>query len=250
MGLPIAGTLREVSVNLRQRRASLFRALALPGALTLALQFGFWFTYSGWMFERWGLQVLLALFQGLVWALFAVSCHRVLLDDPDQPTPVEGLWLGSRQIRYVLMAIVVTIPILVYWVSIPWFIFFWFDLNDIVDVPRYVFRAFSWGLLLPLQYLSSRIALTLPAAALRQPMSFARAWSVSRGNGWRLTAILLAAPAAISLLSPFIERPFSTLPVVYAAFGAITSLIVGVVVVAGLSYSYKWFLNEYHLLDI
>ena len=246
MNLPIVDTLRELLLNVRRCRASLFRSLALPGTLIAAL--------SLYYFNRplpteniveWAMVgIAIGLLLSVFWALFAVSCHRVLLVDPDKPTPFDGVWLGSRQAKYILMAVVVSIPTFLQAASIPWFSSVWQDFTGSYEIPRYVIRTYSWSVLIPLQYLSSRIALTLPAAALRQPMSFAGAWALSKGNGWRLTAVLLAAPAIYSLISMITDPVLSNYPIVDSVVRTLVSLVVGILVIGALSHSYKWTLKN------
>ncbi len=118
---------------------------------------------------------LFSLLQVLLWTLIAVSCHRVFLDDPDQPSPLSALWLGLRQIRYISRAIVVATPLVVYSFAYTSLALEWLDITGADELPKYGSYAIGWGLLIPMQYVSSRISLVLPAAALQQPMSFAQA---------------------------------------------------------------------------
>lgn len=244
MGLPVAGTLQETTRNLRSRRARLIRALALPSALIVAVGAVIWFIISFRRNELFTYLSPLSFLQLPLWGLLAVSCHRVMLDDPDQPTIGDGVWLGVRQLRYILLAFIVAIPLMLLGAAMPILIFPRFDPSNSNIASEYLKQAYIIGLLIPLQYVSSRFALALPAAALREPMSLRQAWFESKGNGWRLTAIVLAAPVALKLLSPLIDSEAFGHLMIYGIFSTITQIVVGVFSIAGLSYSYKWFMNE------
>ena len=193
----------------------------------------------------WKLQILLlASLACILWALLAVSCHRVLLEDESAPTVLDGVRLGRRQIKYILMTLVVVSPI-----------FIWGVLNQIVgrlwnaytgddDISPLLELAFEWVFLIPTQYFSSRIALTLPAAALQRPLSFARAWSLSKGNGWRITAVLLAGPAVVDVVYLLVDSTLSAYPILDAIFWTFFSLLIGIYVIGALSFTYKWITNE------
>lgn len=244
MSLPVAGTLRETIRNLQTRRARLIRALALPSALIAAVSTLIWFLISYPRLEAIRFVPALSFLQIPLWGLLAVSCHRVLLDDPDQPTVADGVWLGVRQLRYILLALIVGIPLMVYGAALPILVFPRFDPSNTDIISSYTEQAYVLGLLIPLQYISSRFSLALPAAALRERMSLVQAWSESKGNGWRLTAIVLAAPVALKLISPLLNRETFGHPMAYAVFTTATQILVGIFSIAGLSYSYRWFMND------
>jgi hypothetical protein len=244
MGLPIADTLRDTTQNLRVRRARLIRALALPSTLIAAVSAVVWFLISYPRLETLRYVPALSVLQIPLWGLLAVSCHRVLLDDPDQPTVGDGVWPGLRQLRYILLAIIVAIPVLVYGAALPLLVFPRFDLTNSDTVSRYIMETYKLGLLIPLQYISSRFSLALPAAALQEPMSLAQAWCKSKGSGWRLTAVLLAAPLAYKLLFPLIDSDVFDHLMVYGIFTTVVQIATGIFSIAALSYSYYWFMND------
>ncbi len=248
MGLPVIGTLREALFNMARRHMQLFRALALSGGLVVALDIQSWLMLRDLEWSPNTIPLLFAnsLLQALLWALIAVSCHRVFLYDPDQPSPLSALWLGLRQIRYVAKAIIVAIPLLINTTVYTWLTLKWLDISGADEIPKYGSFILSWGILIPMQYLSSRISLVLPAAALQQTVSFSQAWSITRENGWRMTAIILTAPAIFSLFSLITGPVLSSLLFVDMLIDALLRLILGVFIIASLSYSYIWFLKERH----
>lgn len=244
MSLPVAGTLREALFNLQMRRARLIRALALPCVLIAAIWVLMWIVIAGARFETLRYLPVLSFLLIPLWCLLAVSCHRVLLDDPDQPTVGDGVWLGLRQLHYLFLALVVGIPLVVYGAALPLLVFPRFDLTNPGIFAGYAREALELCLLIPLQYISSRFSLVLPAAALQEPMSLGQAWSETKGNGWRLTAILLAAPVTLSLLYPLFGRLFSESTVLNSTYNTVTNILAGIFSIAVLSYSYRWFMSH------
>jgi hypothetical protein len=244
MGLPIGNTLQVTTLNLRARRTKLIRALALPSFLIAVVSIVVWFLISSREIELMRYVAAVSFLQIPLWGLLAVSCHRVLLDDPDQPTIGDGVWLGVRQLHYLLLALIVGIPLAIHGAALPTLVFSRFDPSNSNIAFEYLKQAYIFGLLVPLQYVSSRFALALPAAALREPMSLLQAWSESRRNGWRLTAVLLAAPFVYRMLLPLIdEEAFSHLTV-YGVFITVVQIAMGIFSIAALSYSYQWFMND------
>lgn len=244
MGLPIANTLRVTSTNIRARRARLIRALALPCVLIAVVSSVIWFLIGSREIELMRYVAAVSFLQIPLWGLLAVSCHRVLLDDPDQPTIGDGVWLGVRQLHYLVLACIVAIPLAIHGAALPTLVFPRFYPSNGSIGFEYLKQAFIFGLLVPLQYVSSRFTLALPAAALREPMSLLQAWSESRRNGWRLTAVLLAAPFAYRMLLPLIDKDAFGHLMVYGVFVTAGQLAVGIFSIGALSYSYQWFMND------
>lgn len=244
MSLPIAGTLEDALLNLRKRRTTLVRALTLPAILIAAVGILIWVLIAKAQIEALRLVPILSFLQIPLWCLLAVSCHRVLLDDSDQPTVLDGVWLGRRQLRYLLLALIVAIPFMIYGAALPLLVFPRFDLSSGGIGQGYVKGAVELALLVPFQYISARFSLALPAAALQEPMSLLQAWSKSKGNGLRLTVAFLAAPTLMSLIHPLIGNDTFGSTIVYGVFITGTNILVGVFSIAVLSFSYYWFMNN------
>ena len=250
MRLPVLGTLRVVFRNLTIRSSSLVRLLALPAILIVTLHLYIWnLSYSSDfdiddVLSIVATRVLLLLFLSVIWALLAVSCHRILLDDPEKPTIRDGVWVGFRQLKYMAQAVVVALPIVFWGGVVGASSITMIQLFEARDIPIEVMAVILWAPAIPIQYLCSRIVLTLPAAAIHRNLTFAGAWSLSRGNGWRITALTLAAPAASKLLSLAF---FAVLPVesiVVRFLWSVVGILVGIVTIACLSYSYEWITSQ------
>ena len=244
MGLPIADTLRTTTLNLRVRRDKLLQALALPSGLIAAVSIVNWILISSQEIELMRYVFAVSLLQFPLYACLAVSCHRVMLDDPNQPTVGDGVWPGARQLHYLVLACIVSIPLVIHGAALPFLVFPRFDPSNSSIASEYLKQAYIFGLLVPLQYVTSRFSLALPAAALCERMSLLQAWRESRGNGWRLTAVLLAAPIVYKVLLPLIDKDLFGHLVVYGVFISIVQIAMGIFAIAALSYSYQWFMND------
>ena len=244
--LPILDTLRVLFASLRSRRSELARALLLPVLCITSLHVYrevYRWTFAGDKEQYALVLTIMAIVQALLWALLAVSCHRVLLEDSDEPRMVDGVWLGWRQIKYCLLAIVIAIPLVVYYFSFAATRFAWFDRFG-EDIPMYADLAVNWAILIPMQYLVSRVALRLPAAALQHQFSIAQAWALSKGNGWRITVILLVGPAISELVHQVSFPLWEIAGPVASGLRFVTSLAVGVISIGALSFAYRFLVED------
>jgi hypothetical protein len=235
--------------DLRSRGKALVPALAIPAIGICVLDFYLWNTTPPAGMDqliKWAVLLnLLILLSCVLWGLIAISCHRVLLNDTDRLTIIDGIQIGRRQLKYMLRAIIVALPLVVSGASwLPLSDYLWGELGGAGDTPGPIQTTVHWAVLIPLQYLSSRIALTLPAAAIQNPISFAEAWSLSRGNGWRITAVILSAPAAYGVFALILDPILRADSVAMQTILTIASLPIGVIVVGALSLSYRWIIEN------
>lgn len=222
------------------------RALLLPVMCIVGLQIYRAFTISNYLDDKVQFAIVmmvLSIVSAIVWVLLAVSCHRVLLEDPDEPGLFDGIWFGWRQLNYLLIAILVGVPILAYAISTSAVRTALYEEFG-ASVPQLARVTADWAILLPAQYLSSRIALALPAAALKRPLSIAQAWVLSKGNGWRITAALLAAPAASELFYLASAPLWEIAPAAAPAVRTLTILAVGIISIGALSFSYHFLVER------
>ena len=248
MQLPVVETLQELLNASWARRNELVRATILP-AIAIA---GMYFYMTAATiprdldgFYRWlAVLVVLVLLSSLCWALLAVSTHRVLLDDPDKPTIVDGIRLGARQITYIAKALVVAAPLAIYGFVVASRGILWSGWSGSLETLSFVATAAEWAVLIPSQYISSRVSLVLPAASLNRKMTFKDAWGLTRGNGWRITAVLLAIPAATEILwlVQYLALPIEGQFV--KTIWILISVVSGVLIVGALSFSYNWIINR------
>ena len=147
-------------------------------------------------------QVLLSLF---VYTLLAIAVHRQLLQPEKSFVLSQWPGFGMRFLGWVFALY------LCFSLSL-------FGVFQIVEVFYKLPPGFytDWGKLallviggLPGAYLGARIAVLLPSAALGLGRRVAWAWSLTRGNGWRLVMVLWLLPLIVSKLIPnfSVENP-------------------------------------------
>jgi len=150
----------------------------------------------------------------LVFMLFAVTCHRLVLLDTAQ---ISQQWLphwSKRQTRF-----------LVWFVAVWGFCFFlaawpvmtvlanlmlhvpgpWRDLA-LEDSAQWAFQVSHVASF----YLMARLCVIFPATALDQDVNLRWAWKLTRKNGWRLVLVVGALPWILSHMVDFVYRGDAT----------------------------------------
>ena len=246
--LPIEDTLRATAESLYGNRSRLLRALAVPIAALLALTAIQWAIMNrlssgdiGIVTDYARFMAMFMLVQLVVWGLLAIACHRALLEDGVTRPVDQGAWPGRRQWGYLWRASVVGFPLVVMGSVLSVIVRLGFGLEDYIGLDDVLTHVLLFVALLPFQYLMARLSLVLPAAALLQPMTFGQSWRQTRGMGWRLAAVLLAAPAVMTLVNPLLTIVQSTifLPIYVISF--LFNMFVAIFSIAALSFSYRWF---------
>jgi len=186
-----------------QRRADFVRALAVP----LALLAGF---YLAWylldeparQITGWTAVFLCWLAFAILFALFAVTVHRLVLLDS---RPLRGIPLPAwsmREARFVLFILLIWAIYLAVW----WVVLLiagnllprgWFEssLQPVEIAAR-----------LPALYIIARLSLVFPATAIDRNAGLKWAWRASRGNGWRLVVVVTVLPWMVSQLFGLLYR--------------------------------------------
>jgi hypothetical protein len=179
-------------------RRAFVRALAIPttALVTLSLSWYFGQEYvpapAAWF--------LAALYCAL-FALFAITCHRLVLLDPQSVAPswvphwsrretrfflwLLALWLISTSVIWVLATLLSPLILNLRSPSAGepdemWFV--------------WIFTAAS----VPALYLCARLCLVFPATAVDRKVNLQWAWARSANNGWRLFLIVAVLPWIIS----------------------------------------------------
>ena len=228
--LPVFTMLHGAFVLPWAHRRAFAKALALPAAALVAIQVGSWQASAEPGALRWAIWAA----DAILWMLFAVTCHRlVLLDLEPKDVPMVPGW-GARETRFlawllaiyvltmaVIMAALTVGTILIQSLS-PSFV------QAVVDVASKLIGT----------YLFARLALVLPAAAIDAPLNLTGAWWRTRGNGWRMAVIVAGLPWAFGYLVSIVygDEPGVTWAVLVSALG--TALLV--VEIAALSLSYRY----------
>lgn len=224
------------------------------------------------------MQVVDVFLQLILGAIIAVSVHRIILRDDEQPGEFFYLRFTGEELRYVfcgisytvLVALAFLLPFIghVYWITshggtVP-------IESASLDNPAAMKSFLSGPALFPVVVLSfmfglvalARLGLAFPIIVAEERLSFVRSWVLTRGNTLRLigfwTATTILACVVIFLLMAVIGVAIAGMWVSITAAGntggavgvlvlsapavaaALTYLVVGVTLfIAAMSYSYK-----------
>jgi hypothetical protein len=109
--LPVRNTLVIAFYRVLERRARILKVIALPTLLLFCVSVLIQLADTqAPQFSHFHFVYLLSFLMSIAWALIEISCHRVFLDDPDQPSGVGSILWGSRQWSYIGAAIVAYLP--------------------------------------------------------------------------------------------------------------------------------------------
>ncbi len=182
----LAEAIRELS----EKGSRLVPALVLPGAGLVAsawvpelLPSGVMYTFAAWL--------LLVPF----YAMFAVSCHRVIILGENHLPSRLGLFWSAREVQFIGRFIAIALLI---WAATVLFMLLTSALAETADDPlSNALLDAAAGVFV--SYFAMRFSLVLPATALSHELSFAESWAVTRGNGLVL-AVAVYLPALASWL--------------------------------------------------
>jgi hypothetical protein len=187
----VADVIGEALRLVADRRRALLHALILPGASVVALTA---LEDDAIRLESVAVGIHVAV-QTIVYSVFAVVCHRILLlGDPALPNR-WGVFLTAREGRFIGWSIVTALMTLpVFFLGSMTFISVFHEFvqpllrldvtSEQLSVVAIVAGAPGW-------YILARSSLVLPATAIDFRPTMARAWRLSHANGWRLTLALV-----------------------------------------------------------
>lgn len=163
---------------------------------------------------RWFLLKILMVLPFLVLAAVAlIPLHRAILTGPAQRSGHIPFRLGRREVWYFLFVLAMemayegfelaAMPAIV-WVIAP-FAKLHFVVADYGPVAQMMvfptFLVLSIPIIALVTYVPFRLSLALPAIATDRERPLLHAWTVSRGNGWRLVAVLWIALLPVFLVT-------------------------------------------------
>ena len=175
-------------------RAAFGRALAIPLLLLVTLTLS-WYYAAEHLPEvsNWVLYII----YGVLFAIFAVTCHRLVLLDPKVvASRIAPRW-SVRETRFFLWMVAVWVifaavtfglTTLILNVWLPW-----------VTEPNRTW--FDWTVFfakVPAFYLFARFCLVFPATAVDRKVDLRWAWRLTQSNGWRLVLVVGVLPWVIS----------------------------------------------------
>lgn len=221
--LPVFGTLRTAAAHLVRLRTELPKALLLPLSLCFGLGMGLGLMAPG---LPGGLLLVLSVTAVLVsGALFAIPCHRLILNRVPENSDGWLVFTRGNVIRYALTALGLSVIAMI--IGLPIAVPLAFS-----DYPSLMYLA-----ALPTAYVLARLCLSLPAAAVADPLNLDGAWDVSRGNGWRLAIVVVLVPSLVSW--PVQLIPEASMTLWLAGIVLLFQLLAGIYGVAVLSESYR-----------
>lgn len=183
-----------------------------------------------------GLSVVAGLLSGIVGAVLAVSCHRIVLRSAAELGNPWGLYLDRRVGDYLVALIVITLLFAVMLFALATLPMLMLQAAPVLAVPLLV-PAF----LIP-AWIMGRYTLVLPARAIGEPASLDEVWSWSRGRSVRVVLASFLPAFAISLALIPVELLMRHGPETLAFRwlpSALMSLAIGMVGAVTLSCTYR-----------
>src|SRR3989475_4252641 len=198
--LPVVATIKKAFLVVWQKRLVLFRALIVTGLVLAALNVAqsHFLKGVGWV----SIVMANATLCWVVFTLFAITCHRIVLLG-DASVPEYGLhsWT-SRETRFFgwgavvfLYVLLIVVPVILVIVGAAF-----------AGVPFTKGYEKYWGLLaaVPAMYVVARLAVLFPATAVGERRSTDWAFKTTAKNGWRpvITTTLIPAAPRFALTPP------------------------------------------------
>jgi hypothetical protein len=184
----------EATTEVVEKRFELLRALIFPVAgSTSVLLFGHRMGPPG--LSQW----LLVAAYFVFYALFAVSCHRIILLGKNSLPNEFGLYWTLRETRFAgwLFVIFVVYTALA----------FPFGLATLLLPQQVVVTQIPWYLwTFIMTYFEGRISMVLPAAAVEQRMNLPSSWYLTRGHGLAIAIALFIPALAIDMITLVVNR--------------------------------------------
>jgi hypothetical protein len=156
---------------------------------------------------QWLLVLLLTISSGLLFTVFAVACHRiVLLDGAGIPRYGLRAW-SMRETRFLGWSVVGSLSYMAITLILVMMLTFLLPATGVVLDPAtpeasvsQIFMVIGFAAMIPGSYVMARLAVLLPATAIGERHNMEWAWKLTSGNGWRLTLLIALLPTLLSLL--------------------------------------------------
>lgn len=207
-------------------RNAFFKALIVPILLIVASEQLMSYLGQHASFKVW---VVVAL-QICVMALFSVTCHRLVLIDPQSVSSAPILRFGRREMRFVYWVITLSLAFLA--IVIPWILLMYFASRYSVGESGNLGMYGGISLVaIPASYVIARLAVMFPAIATDREFSLKWIWRLTANNGWRLVVIVVGLPLVFAAVVNLLCREQASLAeTVLMSF--ISSVLTAVEVVA------------------
>jgi hypothetical protein len=203
--------LRAAVVEVVARWRPLLRALLLPAVLmtatSLATQYlmRWYYTTHGAMEPT----VWLGYIQAFVWlvlyVLFGMSCHRVILLGEGSLPSRFGIYWTMRETRFLGWVVLLG--------AVHMLLTFPFQVAALYWQPEFNPWLITWYVpLLLATYIDGRISMVLPATAAEEPSSIVKSWQLTRGKGLHIMAALFIAALASDVVAQVTRNVLEDLP--------------------------------------
>ena len=185
-------------------RGAFARALAFPAIAMLVLYAPYW-----WFYERLegSVQFMVTAADKLLWIVFAVCCHRLVLIGLASGERVRPRW-GHRETVFTGWVILLVgagwllaLPIVTLLVNVQ------VVRSRPSDLDLLVATWLAYGIA---GYIWARLSPVFPATAIDAQTSLTRAWADTRGNGLRMMVLVFALPMGLNLLAAAVYRDDAT----------------------------------------
>jgi hypothetical protein len=220
-------------------KAELLKAISAP-TLAFVVVWGVWSTYSDELPSYFSWIFLLA--YGLSFSFLAVTCHRLILTGDVDRYKSFNAKPGSRELRFLgwVIAIYAIKSLLEFVILIP---FHFVSAGALVDDGGRIADWVKQIASIPALYVLARLSLVFPAAAIDKSCSPRWSWIRTRGNGWRIFAVVGLFPWLTGMAIGFVWREEATV-LEQVALSIITYLGIAVEIIA-LSFTYKELAKHY-----
>lgn len=226
-----------------QRKAELLR-LAWPYLAAIFITTAFTSQISGTTE-----QLIVSFVITITGALGIVSCHRVFLLRRDEVLQLSAIRWSKRETWYLINSIGLGFLIVIF--LIPAMIGMYM-LTFSGEYPKELNGIGSQWLIyifiLPAFYIFSRYSLILPATAIDKNRTLGWAWRASKGNGWRLAALIGFTPTIFNTLLSKLLNLIGDFLVVNLFYASILAVL-AVFEVCLISLSYAWVVTNNDVED-
>lgn len=232
--LSITHILQTVLLDLSEKKAFLLQRLIILAIIMTALE-----SISSVFIDDTNFRVLVIywFFYAVVFTLFAVTCHRVIILGPNS-VPTYGLYSFSmREVRffgwgfviYLCMSLITLLIMLTTEV-----------LSFDEELNKYLWILVMYIVFIPGTYIFSRLSILFPATAADHRNDMKWAWDTTKGNGWRLLILLGVVPMFIG----FMTNLFAGISISIDTAINFISSILAIFEIAILSHIYKLLSGE------
>ncbi|ABS65095.1 hypothetical protein Plav_3496 [Parvibaculum lavamentivorans DS-1] len=230
--LDVVATVREAYKGAWQHFGEMLRLIWLPGLLYLVLSVASAFVDRG---EQLFVAVLIDFISLFLWPIIAVAWHRFILLG-DAPAGRFNLSFGRREARFLLFSIFLVL------LFMPGGILMVIAVSMPQTMTTSLLSFFGLLFLFVSLYFFVRLSLLLPAVSVDDPVNPRLVLERTRGNFWRLAAVLVLAVLPVLVVAGLLgglvtQGPAAAIAALIAI--ALVSIFFAVVNVAVLSIAYR-----------